>query len=110
LGPKIAPMTFLVELTHWGAAEPPMGVPSARRELLRLMNFAEAVDQHRSRRVIKAKLVFDEEDNRLMVVATYAQELLEQLEKLRELSSPEALASIGPVPVERRPWWPQPDV
>jgi Family of unknown function (DUF5681) len=62
IGGKVARMTVMEALVHKLAADAATGVPSARRELLRLMNFAEAVDKHRARPVIRAKLVLEEED------------------------------------------------
>jgi hypothetical protein len=110
IGRKVVRMTVMEALVHKLAADAAMGIPSARRELFKLMNFAEAVDQHRGPTVIEAKLVFDEEENRLMVLSRLVRELSEQNEKMRELLSPEARALIGPVPVEPRPWAERHDV
>lgn len=74
-------MTAMEGVMYKLVGEALKGNPSGMRHLFNLLNFAEAVDQREV--VIEAKLVFEEEENRLMKLSEENREQQEQIQSLK---------------------------
>ena len=83
IGGKVVRMTMMEAIAHKLAADAATGVPNARRELLKLMSFAEAIDEYAEPMVIEAKLVFEEEENRYMKTFQENERLTAEVQRLR---------------------------
>jgi len=73
-------MSLMDAMTQRLVLDAAKGVPSARRELLKMLDFVEALENRT--KVINARLVFDEEENRMMQVAQENRKLLAEKEAL----------------------------